>query len=123
MSSLLSKSKSISESFGFLSIREFSEARHHKTIYGERRIDGPGALLHRHQIAQFRARDLAAGLEIFDPAKIVIARLGIVFARTGDLDQKLDGGVAMRGVREPGDGLVGCRENSLRGRKIRGRPA
>ena len=95
MSSLLSKSKRISESFGFLSIREFSEARHHKTIYGERRIDGPGALLHRDQVAQFRARDLAAGLEKFDPAKIVVTGLGVFFARTGDLDQKLDRFVAM----------------------------
>ena len=83
------------ESFSFLSIREFSQAWHDETIYGERRIDGTGALLHRDQVAQFRARDLAAGLEKFDPAKIVVTGLGVFFARTGDLDQKLDRFVAM----------------------------
>ena len=89
----------------------------------KRRIDGSGALLHRDQIAQLRARDLAAGLEIFDPAEIVVARLGILLARTGDLDQKLDRFAAVRRVGEPGDALVGGRQNAFGGRQIGGRPA
>ena len=64
------------------SIGQFGEARHGEPIDVEARGNGSGALLHRDQIAQLRARDLAAGLEIFDPPEIVVARLGILLART-----------------------------------------
>ena len=40
--------------------------------------------------AQFRARHLAAGFEIFDPAKIVVTTFRIVLAGPGDLDQQSD---------------------------------
>src|ERR1051325_5778675 len=55
-----------------ISIRDVGKARHHQTIDVEPLRNGAGALLHLDQIAQFRPRDLAGGLEIMDAAEIIV---------------------------------------------------
>src|SRR3954466_4089054 len=104
-------------------VRDLGEARHGETVDGEPRSDGTGALFHLHEVAQLGARDLAGGLEIIDPAKVVVARFGIVLARLPDLDQQVDRLGAVRWVREPGDALIRRGKNPLCGRQIRAGPA